>query len=208
MHCLAELEMTDEQAKIINFNDISASSWFCVIPVYNADINLCLSKVVHARTLNVEKAEEANLLYFDKDKLHLAIQCGWVHLVKSASTFSDPNYSVSFHDPLISVLSLSTLVSLSHNSIVPVSPNLISIGFQSVWYWECMPVHQPLLLRDGITHPEIPHLHCRRLLAMADHSLYFLGLHFWFESLPTPRGAAPHTSAYQGLSSENLQRLN
>lgn len=76
MHCHAVLKMTDEQAKIINFNDISASSWSCVIPVYASAINLCLSKVVHARTLNVEKAEEDNLLYFDKDKPHLAIQRG------------------------------------------------------------------------------------------------------------------------------------
>lgn len=155
MHCHAVLKMTDEQGKIIHFSDISASSWSCVIPVCTSAINLCLSKVVHARTLNVEKAEEAKLLYFDKDKPHLAVQRGWVHLVNSASTFSDPNCSVSFHDSLISVLSLSTTVSLSHNRIVPVSSNFISIGFQSVWCWESVLVHQPVLLRDGITHPEM-----------------------------------------------------
>lgn len=76
MHCHAVLKMTEGQAQIINFNDISASSWSCVIPVYTAAINLCLSEIVHARTLNVERAEEANFLYFDKDKPHLAILCG------------------------------------------------------------------------------------------------------------------------------------
>lgn len=76
MHCHAVLKMTEGQAKIINFNDISASSWSCVIPVYTATINLCLSKMVRAKTLNAERAEEANLLYFDKDKPRLAIQCG------------------------------------------------------------------------------------------------------------------------------------
>lgn len=155
MHCHAVLKMTEGQAKIINFNDISASSWSCVIPVNTAAINLCLSKMVHARNLNIERAEEANLLYFDKDKRHLAIQCGWVHLVNSASTFSGPNCSVSFHDPLISVLSLSTLVSLSHNRIVPVSSNLISVGFQCAWRWECMLVCKPLSLRGGTTHPKM-----------------------------------------------------
>jgi len=76
MHCHAVLKMTEGQAEIINFNDISASSWSCVIPVYTADINLCLSKMVRARTLHVETPEEDNLLCFDKDKPHLAIQCG------------------------------------------------------------------------------------------------------------------------------------
>lgn len=76
MHCHAVLKMTEGQAKIINFNDISASSWSCVIAVYAAVISLCLSKIVHARNLNAERAEEANLLYFDKDQPHLVIQCG------------------------------------------------------------------------------------------------------------------------------------
>lgn len=70
------LKMTEGQAKIINFNDISASSCSFVMPVYTATINLCLSEMVCARTLTVERAEEANLLYFDKDNPHLAIQCG------------------------------------------------------------------------------------------------------------------------------------
>lgn len=148
MHCHAVLKMTEGQAKIINFNDISASSWSCVIAVYAAVISLCLSKIVHARNLNAERAEEANLLYFDKDQPHLVIQCGWVHLVNSASTFSDPNCSVSFHDPLISVLCLSILVSLSHNRIVPVSSNFIFIGFQCVQCWECKQGCKPVLLRS------------------------------------------------------------
>lgn len=160
LSCCTKDGTKEGQAKIINFNAISASSWSCVIPVYTAAINLCLSKMVRARTLNIERAEEANLLYFDKDKPQLAIQCGWVQLVNSASTFSDPNCSVSFHDPLISVLSLSTLVSLSHNRIVPVSSNLISVGFQCACCWECVLVCQPLLLRDGITHPKMYCLIC------------------------------------------------
>lgn len=76
MHCHAVLKMTEGQAKIVNFNYISASSLSCVMPVYSAVISLCLSKVVHARNLNAERLEEANLLYFDKDQPHLAIQCG------------------------------------------------------------------------------------------------------------------------------------
>lgn len=154
------LKMTEGQAKIINFNDISASSCSFVMPVYTATINLCLSEMVCARTLTVERAEEANLLYFDKDNPHLAIQCGWACLLNSASTFSDPNCSVSFHDPLISVLSLSTLVSLSHNKIVPVSSNLISLDFKCVRSWECTLVHKPLLLRDAIAHPRMYCLIC------------------------------------------------
>lgn len=45
----------------------------------------------------------------------------------------------------------------------------------NLWCWECVLVHQPLLLRDGITLPKIFHLHCRRL-GMADHSLCLFGL--------------------------------
>lgn len=76
MQCHAVLKMTEEQAKIINFNDVSASSWSCVIPVYTAAINLCLSKMGCSRILNIGRVEVANLLYFDKDKTYLAIQCG------------------------------------------------------------------------------------------------------------------------------------
>lgn len=205
MHCHAVLKMTDEQAKTINFNDISASSWSCVIPVYTSAINLCLSKVVHARTLNVEKAEAANLLYSDKDKPHLAIQWGWVHLVNSASTFSDPNCSVSFHDPLISVLSLSTPLSLSHNRIVPVSSNFISIGFQSVACWERVLVRQPLLLRWDHS-PQNASSALQGAPSMADHSFASLG--FTSDLNHSPHQGEPlHTSACQGLPRENLQRI-
>lgn len=112
MHCCSAWKMTEGQAKIINFNDISTPSLSCVIPVYAAAINLCLSKRVCARDLNVDRAEEANLLQFDKVWPHLAIQGGWVPLVNCASIFSDPNCSISFQDPLISMLSICTVVSV------------------------------------------------------------------------------------------------
>lgn len=132
MLCCSAWKMTEGQAKIINFNDISTPSLSCVIPVYAAAINLCLSKRVCARALNVDRAEEANLLRFDKVWPHLAIQGGWVPLVNCASIFSDPNCSISFQDPLHAV---SVHPGLSYNRMLSVSYNFISIGFQYAQWW-------------------------------------------------------------------------